>query len=259
MKRRALDKDTGFMIGLNTCLFGVGAVLVALNFISNLGNVEYSLEMLWSLGVAQIMHISTFAILLGGCFYSLVILRPDIASRKRERKLLELKMEAAEERSYIDAFTGLYNHLYFDKTLNTYLEEANSVDVGVGLLFVEIDNLRQFNFINGENLEDRLLKTIGDNLINTAREYDVIARVGVKKFGVLVPKIQADDLAAITGRFSSIIRNSKLEEGHPELKFTIGSSFYEKQTCEAFKDAANQHLKVVRRLSTEPVKLAMAS
>lgn len=260
MTRRVNDKREDLMIGLNTWLFGVGAVLVAADLISKIKYLEeFSVSAITAFGFDQLMHLSTFAILMAGCFYSLIIIRPDLARRKREKKILQLEKDAAAQQSYIDAFTGLYNHVYFEKTLQTYLEEMKATNAGLGLVYVEIKNLINFADVNGTNLEDKILEEIGNNLTRTAREYDVIARVGVCKFAILTPQIEEGDLVAIMRRFTTIIGNTKLDVEHMPLDFTVGSSFYQRQSAENFMNAADTHLHRIGRGSGNPNQLAAVS
>lgn len=252
MKRRAIDKDSRLMIGINTWLFGVGAVLVAAHFISELGSLsELTLSSIFAFSFSQVTQLSTFAILMAGCFYSLVIIRPDVARRRREKEMLKLEVEAAEEKSFVDSFTGLYNHHFFERSLNTHLQEARATDVGIGLLLIQLENLRDFSNVDGKNLEDEIIKAIGNNLLDTARDYDVIARVGIKKFAVLTTKIQENDLISISNRFGKVIAATRLNEAHAPVEFNVGFGFYKRQSAEEFMVSTNQHLKIVKRLSHE--------
>jgi len=244
MKRRALDKNKGYMIVINTCLFAIGSVLVFIHWFQGLASKQQDfITAIKELTLNDTILLSTVAIMIGGLFYSIIILRPETAKRQREKELLKLTMEATEHNDYVDIATGFYNNLYFEKTLNTYLKEFSETEEKLGLFFVEAVSI-------GE-IETDTLKQIGTTLINTARDYDIIARIGLTKFAVITPHIKKDDLTPISKRFhSKLIENVENSSGY---RFPIGSASNEadQNSRETLQNATNANLQVNRRLLLE--------
>lgn len=238
MKRRALDKNKGYMIIINTCLFAVGSVLVFMHWFQGVAEQDF-ITSFKQLALNDTALLSTVAILIGGLFYSIVILRPEAAKRQREKELLRLTMEATEHTDYVDAETGFYNDLYFEKTLSTYLTEFAETEEKLGLFIVEVVSI-------GE-VESDILKDIGNTLINTARDYDVIAKISPTKFAIITPHIKPNDMPSISKR----LHKKLLEEINSSgFRFPIGYSSNQAnhQSKETLLDAANANLKINRRL-----------
>lgn len=238
MKRRALDKNKGYMIIINTCLFAVGSVLVFLHWFQGVAEQDF-ITSLKQLALNDTALLSTVAILIGGLFYSIVILRPEAAKRQREKELLRLTMEATEHTDYLDAETGFYNNLYFEKTLNTYLTEFAETEEKLGLFIVEVVSI-------GE-VETDILKDIGKTLINTARDYDVLARISQTRFAIITPHIKTNDMTSISKRLHKKLVEEINISG---FRFPIGYASNEasQRSSETLQAAASTSLKINRRL-----------
>lgn len=244
MKRRALDKNKGYMIIINTCLFAIGLVLVFIHWFRGIAIKQQGfISTIKELTVNDTALLSTVAIMIGGLFYSIIILRPEAAKRQREKELLQLTMEATRHNDYLDRATGFYNRVYFEKTLDTYLKEFNETEDKLGLFFVEVVSI-------GE-IEIDTLREIGDTLINTARGYDVIARINSNRFAIITPHIKTDDMIVISKRLHqkllAEVKNSS------NFRFPIGYAANEadQQTIETLQSSANANLQVNRRLVLE--------
>ena len=238
MKRRALDKNKGYMIIINTCLFAIGSVLVFMHWFQGVAEQDF-ITSFKQLAFNDTTLLSTVTILIGGLFYSIVILRPEAAKRQREKELLRLTMEATEHKDYVDTQTGFYNNLYFDKTLETYLTEFEETEEKLGLFIVEVVSI-------GE-VETEILKDIGKTLINTARDYDVMAKVSQTKFAIITPHIKSNDMTSIAKRL-----HKKLVEEikSPGFRFPIGYASNQggQHSNNTLLEAANSNLQINRRL-----------
>ena len=152
-------------------------------------------------------------------------------------------MEATQHNDYLDMSTGFYNNLYFKKTLDSYLTEFNETDEKLGLFYIDIVGI-------GETPIDTL-KEIGNTLINTARDYDVVARVGISKFAVITPHIKTEDLSVISNRFH--LKLVETVNNSSNYRFPIGgiSNEHPQNSSEELHTAANGNLKINRRLILE--------
>ena len=99
-----------------------------------------------------------------------------------ERKKLETKLE---ELSYRDGLTGLYNRTYLNKQIELFI---NHVDIALGVIACNLDNLKYIN--------DSLGHSTGDILINTVSTFFksifgslAMFRNGGDEFIILIPNI----------------------------------------------------------------------
>ncbi|MCC6831966.1 MAG: diguanylate cyclase [Thermoleophilia bacterium] len=113
---------------------------------------------------------------------------------KQSRELnikLDQARELAEERSRIDALTGLFNRSHMVDQLTGELRRA---DAGAqpGLVLIDIQGLRDANHTYGHTAGDDLLQEVAKRLRGTLRNYDCVARWDAKRFALLVPQVPDD-------------------------------------------------------------------
>ncbi len=129
----------------------------------------------------------------------------------------------AEERlvfaSYHDILTGLYNRAYFEEELSK-LEGGRNFPLGV--LMVDIDNMKQTNDRLGHSAGDELICRTATILKMVFRREDIIARIGGDEFAVLLPK--TDRTQAVKGLSRVRLEMQKVNNspGRNPLSLSIG-------------------------------------
>ena len=90
--------------------------------------------------------------------------------------------DVAENKALTDSLTGLYNREY---GLN-WLEQANKNNQHIGVLFIDLDNFKQFNDTYGHLVGDDVLINISRRLKNCVRPQDVVCRYAGDEFIILI-------------------------------------------------------------------------
>lgn len=85
-----------------------------------------------------------------------------------------------------DGLTGLSNHRSFQDILDSYMNKAKKEEKEVSLLFMDIDNFKNYNDINGHQNGDWLLTRLGEILKNTVGDLGTVARYGGEEFAVVL-------------------------------------------------------------------------
>ena len=75
--------------------------------------------------------------------------------------------------------------MLFLRKLSEALERSITLKRGVGVLFVDLDKLKDVNDNIGHNVGDQLLNTIAKRLASATRPSDIVARIGGDEFVVL--------------------------------------------------------------------------
>jgi diguanylate cyclase (GGDEF)-like protein len=136
-------------------------------------------------------------------------LESEVHERTRE---LRAAIAELEERALRDGLTGLFNHRYFQESLDAELGRARRQREALGLLFIDVDHFKQYNDHNGHPAGDRLLERLaavlvggkGSGLPRMARISDVIARYGGEEFVMILP---ATDRAGCLARAERLLRS----------------------------------------------------
>lgn len=85
-----------------------------------------------------------------------------------------------------DGLTGLFNHRSFQDVLDFYITNSQKENKEVSLLFMDIDNFKNYNDINGHQKGDWLLMKLGEILKNIVDDFGVVARYGGEEFAVIL-------------------------------------------------------------------------
>ena len=101
-----------------------------------------------------------------------------------------------------DVLTGLPNRALFLDRLNlTLSRRMRRPDYGCGVLFLDLDNLKEINDGLGHAAGDALIMGVAGRLLASLRPQDSAARLGGDEFAVLVENIlTAYDLEIVAGR-----------------------------------------------------------
>ncbi|MCX8026254.1 MAG: diguanylate cyclase, partial [Thermodesulfovibrionales bacterium] len=81
-----------------------------------------------------------------------------------------------------DSLTGLFNRRYAYEQLGNMIIKSARKKEPIGLLMLDIDSFKSINDRYGHNAGDMVLKEVSKILLNCARHYDVIARIGGEEF-----------------------------------------------------------------------------
>jgi len=153
-------------------------------------------------GYFPVNWVTEHGLQIGTMFEMLVLslgLAEQIAVIRRERE--EARRAAAEDR-----LTGLANRAALDARLPPILARARRTGHRVGVLWIDIDDLKPINDRHGHAAGDALLRTMGERMREAVRGHDVVARVGGDEFVVIAEARESDEeFAALAARLNTSI------------------------------------------------------
>lgn len=131
--------------------------------------------------------------------------------------------------SFYDPLTELPNRrLLIERFKQAMLTSSRTLQFG-GLLFIDLDNFKAINDINGHIAGDEVLKQMGQRLSTILRQSDTVARFGGDEFVILIENIgaiQQEAAAAIQTASNKILEAAKepfIVDNHPfYLSASIG-------------------------------------
>jgi diguanylate cyclase (GGDEF)-like protein/PAS domain S-box-containing protein len=114
--------------------------------------------------------------------------------------ITELK-KAEEEVSFLayhDKLTGLPNRVLFEEMLELALARARRHSLGVGVLYLDLDNFKLVNDSLGHHAGDQLLRELAERLRGCTRETDLVARQGGDEFLLLLSDLEGEATGAVS-------------------------------------------------------------
>jgi diguanylate cyclase (GGDEF)-like protein len=119
----------------------------------------------------------------------------------------------------VDDLTGLLNRRGWREAAERELAQASRDGAPVGLVLIDLDNLKEINDTRGHDEGDRVLVETAERMRAALRAGDVLARLGGDEFGALMPDTpDGQALAAV----------DRLTEMTPELgSFSAGAAAWD--------------------------------
>lgn len=125
-----------------------------------------------------------------------------------------------------DALTGLHNRWHAMDLLAAMVARAQRKQEPLGVIMLDVDHFKRINDEFGHPAGDRVLKEIAGIVSGSAREYDVVARVGGEEFLVLCDDSGEAATLATAERIRAGIagRPIEFEDGrHLEVTASLGA------------------------------------
>lgn len=129
--------------------------------------------------------------------------------------------------SSLDALTGAYNRLQFDRSIDEMIATANRHHFKLALFIVDLDNFKNINDSFGCQIGDLVLVEVTKRLKNCLRVNDFIARLGGDEFVVLAGIHDYQEAGAVAQKILDAVgANYDLENCTIRIGASIGISFY---------------------------------
>lgn len=117
-----------------------------------------------------------------------------------------------EELAITDSMTGLYNYRYLQMRLDDELRKARARNLQLSVIYVDIDNFKDYNDTYGHQAGDVILRRFAESLKRFIRDSDVAARYGGDEFLVILPNTGYSEACNVARR---------LQEGIASQEFVI--------------------------------------
>ncbi|MGZ5318824.1 MAG: putative bifunctional diguanylate cyclase/phosphodiesterase [Actinomycetota bacterium] len=135
----------------------------------------------------------------------------DISERKRAEEQVAFL-------AYHDKLTGLPNRALFEEMLENAIARARRHDLGVGVVYLDLDNFKLVNDSLGHPAGDLLLAQLGDRLRDCTREADLVARQGGDEFLMLLADLEREAGDSHGRDGAELIAESVAERVHEALR-----------------------------------------
>ena len=127
-------------------------------------------------------------------------------------------------KSHTDSLTSLFNHGYFQGTLENLILDAKTNNSQLSLIMLDIDNFKTYNDSFGHQVGDAILVEIANIIKASLRKHELACRYGGEEFAIILPETNKHAAFMISERLRKNIENTKFlsEEFNVELTVSLG-------------------------------------
>lgn len=110
---------------------------------------------------------------------------------ERVKRSIEITEIRLFEMAHLDSVTNLFNRHAFNEKLQNFIESSKLVDEVFAVALLDLDDFKVINDTLGHSVGDKLLKIVGDVLVSSVRQGDIVARIGGDEFALILRGISS--------------------------------------------------------------------
>lgn len=152
----------------------------------------------------------------------------EAANEQLEKEIIERKRMEGTLRNLAlkDDLTGLYNRRGFLALAEQQLKLALRMEIGLSLVYADLDGLKRINDTFGHDEGDAVLRKTAEILSDTFRDSDIIARLGGDEFTALVMNTSDAGPKTIAIRLQQKLADYNAQRAHSyELSLSVGIAY----------------------------------
>jgi len=146
--------------------------------------------------------------------------------KQTTRKLTETS-DKLEQQAAVDQVTGLGGQTYFCRAADECLAYFKRHGGQFTLLRMDIDDFNSLFINNGKALVDQILQKIGATLTPLVRKEDMLARIGLAKFAMLLRDTSIEDATQLAERIRKEVNALGFDTGGQQLHVTVSIGLFE--------------------------------
>ncbi len=139
-----------------------------------------------------------------------------------------LKRRLSDEAAFVatDALTGILGRGSFITRLDAELARAARYGHAFTLAYVDLDNFKEVNDLEGHDAGDELLRRVADVLRSSTRQTDILGRLGGDEFAAVLPETTGGATGSVLENLRKQLNRAMAAGGWP-VTFSIGAVTFE--------------------------------
>jgi len=159
----------------------------------------------------------------------------DLQTRAYSYLKLTRKVRTLNQLSGQDKQTGANNATQYKKLGSQALSFAMRHKIEFTVAHFEICDYQKIKLTHGDSIADQILTTVASRLDSTLRKEDIIARIGIARFGLILPCTSRVRSSALIMRMRDMIQNLAFDTGREKLRIKLAIGI----TCAGLEEHAD--------------------
>jgi two-component system cell cycle response regulator len=120
-----------------------------------------------------------------------------------------------------DGMTGVFNHAYAIKEVDSEIERAKRYNVNFSLILLDVDNFKEVNDSYGHLAGDFVLKSMAHLIEKNLRTIDIVGRYGGEEFIVILPQTDLENACIAGERLRKAVALETFSHNDNVIQLTI--------------------------------------
>jgi diguanylate cyclase (GGDEF)-like protein len=120
-----------------------------------------------------------------------------------------------------DGLTGVFNHAYAIKEVDSEIERAKRYNVDFSLILLDVDNFKEVNDSYGHLAGDFVLKSMAGLIEKTLRAIDIVGRYGGEEFIIILPQTDLENACIASERLRQAVEATTFSYDENMIHITI--------------------------------------
>jgi diguanylate cyclase (GGDEF)-like protein/PAS domain S-box-containing protein len=134
--------------------------------------------------------------------------------------LPQRKMEL-EKMQLLDRMTEVGNKRFLEIHIQSRLDEIIKYRLSFGLLYIDVDHLKELNETYGNPAGDQALRVVSQTILNNIRFFDIVGRWDSDEFLVLVLNVDESHLDFVANKLRLLVESSNIILGEKLARVTV--------------------------------------
>lgn len=131
-------------------------------------------------------------------------------------------LSAIKDMGHIDPLTGIYHRRSFENQYHKEVERCKRYGHHLGMILVDIDNLKEINEEHGHTAGDEVLKDFTRVMRDCIRRIDILGRFGGSEFAILLPHTKKHEGEVVRKRIAKTLQEQNKNVKKPRYTITMG-------------------------------------
>lgn len=162
------------------------------------------------------------------------LLREDVEILTDLARMVELEF-LAQAIATTDDLTGLSNRRGFRAIADHAVRLCGRMDKSATLMFFDLDKFKEINDGYGHAEGDKVLREIGQFMLQVFRDSDVVARLGGDEFCVLLTGTNAEEVEKPLANLAAAIHEENLNLPY-DIEYSVGTVTFDKARHKSIDD-----------------------
>jgi len=173
------------------------------------------------LGIPSLLIVPKLLNVGAGCVVLILLLLRWLPAAVREREESDQEADDLKSLTSIDGLTGLYNRRQFELLARTEWARFESYLRPLSLLIVDADQFGAVIDRFGHEAGDRVLECIAVACTTARRDADIVARIGVQEFALLLPDTNEAGARIVAQHLRDLVRDCSPTVGAETTNLTV--------------------------------------